>query len=451
MYIEIAARELDSKLLLATIAASKGHQVIVSDINSIIEGIKKKALAPGIFHDKSLTPNKNKISIHEMLKKYGCIITSIDEENNLVNFGYEKFAKKRFSKKTIENTDAIFGWGLEDLETLKKTYSNNESKFHLTGSPRIDLLKKNFSNYWEDFSINLKKPYLLVSSNCQANNMKSFHDTIKHLKNAGFFKDDASMLKKKFDEMSESYQRIYSFIEAVKYLAENNDQYEIVFRPHPAENIDSWKVFLEDIPNVHVIREGSIAPWINNSFALLHNGCTTAIEATILGKNVITFMPFELKHYTCEVPNSLGNRVESLEDLLKETKKAFSKPLEEKNMNMFENNSKIITKKIHIDENELAAEKIINVWEKIGGKKFSKNSNWIKYQIILRINNFKTNIVNVMKRLNIINSHGVNKEYKFPILNEIEIKNKVQRIKKILKIKKQLSCKLIGKRTILIK
>ena len=45
--------------------------------------------------------------------------------------------------------------------------------------------------------------------------------------------------------MAESYKRMYSFIEAVKFLSKNNNNYEIVFRPHPAENIEAWKVFLK--------------------------------------------------------------------------------------------------------------------------------------------------------------------------------------------------------------
>ena len=129
----------------------------------------------------------------------------------------------------------------------------------MTGSPRIDLLHSNFADYWESSSTNFQKPYLLIASNCQANNMKSFPDTIRHLKDVGYFKNDLKMFKDKFDEMAESYKRIYSFIEAIKYLSAKNKGYEIVLRPHPAENIEAWKVFLEDIPNVHIIREGSIA------------------------------------------------------------------------------------------------------------------------------------------------------------------------------------------------
>ena len=61
IHVEISARELDSKLLLATIAAAKGHQVIISDLPGISGGINKGLLAPGVFHTKSLTPTKRKL------------------------------------------------------------------------------------------------------------------------------------------------------------------------------------------------------------------------------------------------------------------------------------------------------------------------------------------------------------------------------------------------------
>ena len=56
--VELALRELDSKLLLAVLAAAKGHQVIVSEQNIIKNALKKGFLEPGIFHSKSLTFNQ---------------------------------------------------------------------------------------------------------------------------------------------------------------------------------------------------------------------------------------------------------------------------------------------------------------------------------------------------------------------------------------------------------
>ena len=71
LHLEISVRELDSKLLLAVLAAARGHQVIVSDMESILKGINNGVLAPGIFHTKSITPSDNKIARHEKLINKG--------------------------------------------------------------------------------------------------------------------------------------------------------------------------------------------------------------------------------------------------------------------------------------------------------------------------------------------------------------------------------------------
>ena len=129
IHLENILRELDSKLLLATIAASKGHEVIISDIESIDKGIRRGVLAPGIFHTKSLTPSIHKISRHKEIIKKGNLVTSIDEENGLIKYGYEQFVNDRYSEETIKDASSIFGWGLEDTETLKKFIINIQQRY----------------------------------------------------------------------------------------------------------------------------------------------------------------------------------------------------------------------------------------------------------------------------------------------------------------------------------
>lgn len=51
--IELSARELDGRLLLAVIAASKGHTVLVGDKSLLFRGARSGALAPGVFHKKA--------------------------------------------------------------------------------------------------------------------------------------------------------------------------------------------------------------------------------------------------------------------------------------------------------------------------------------------------------------------------------------------------------------
>ena len=106
LHCEISARELDSKLLLATLAAAKGHQVVVSNLSEIIHGLKTGILAPGIFHTKSLTPSRNKIERHQKIIDKDCKITCIDEETG-VRDSYDKFVHDRSSDLTIKTTNFL--------------------------------------------------------------------------------------------------------------------------------------------------------------------------------------------------------------------------------------------------------------------------------------------------------------------------------------------------------
>ena len=106
--------------------------------------------------------------------------------------------------------------------------------------------------------------------------MLTFHEEIKFNKKAKYFDRDQNLFKKIFYRMSEDYKKFYEFIEAIKYLSQNNNGYDIVLRPHPRDNMKNWEVVLEDIPNVYIIREDlnfslgqkyicCYAQWLHNS------------------------------------------------------------------------------------------------------------------------------------------------------------------------------------------
>ena len=94
-----------------------------------------------------------------------------------------------------------------------------------------------------------KKPFLLVSSNMICTEFLPFHQNIKLLKELGAFNRDPKLFKKRFYAVSEDFKKLHEFITAIIYLAENNNGYDIVVRPHPQEDINTWKIFLQDILN----------------------------------------------------------------------------------------------------------------------------------------------------------------------------------------------------------
>ena len=108
LHVEISSRELDSKLLLATLAASRGHKVIVSDLVGIEKGVNNGVLAPGIFHTKSLSAHKDKIARHQRMIEKGFLITSLDEEGNLNDYGYEKVMQRQDFQIKLSNNPPQF-------------------------------------------------------------------------------------------------------------------------------------------------------------------------------------------------------------------------------------------------------------------------------------------------------------------------------------------------------
>lgn len=451
IHVEIAARELDSKLLLAVLAAARGHEVLVSDLNTFISSALSGRLSPGIFHTKSLTPTPEKTVRHQSLKDRNYLITSIDEEGGLIDHNYETDAKTRYSNKTITQASAVFGWSTDDTEVLRQIYPEFSSKIYQTGSPRADLWTKRFSQYWPVPQNIPKKPFLLVSSNMgAANHVNHLHEIIRFDRKAGYYELDSKMFAHRFSHTAENYRMTYAFIEAIRHMATSSRGYDIVLRPHPTENIEAWKTYLDGLPNVHVIREGAITPWVNNSFAVMHNGCTTALEATISGKPVVTYLPFKQQHGR-ELPNELGERVmslKSLSDVVDRLFRASEIPgCGDHHLSMPES----VAKKIYIDDDELAAEKILHVWEDLAGCSHSRPVNWMQFQAYLKVQEMKALAITHFRSIFKGKTEPPKSNWKFPPMDPADIRGRVKRLQQILGVRDQIECKLLSGRAVLIR
>ena len=445
--IENSARELDSKILLAVIAASRNHDVVISDQESIVKGLERKLLTPGIFHTKSLTPGKMKILKHSKIIDSGCKITSIDEEGGLVDYGYERMIKLRYSAKTINQASAVFAWGPEDCKTLKKFFPKYSKKIYMTGSPRVDLWGSNFFSYWKKNFKKFNKPFLLIPSNFAAGlSVMPFHERIEMRKKRGYFERQPEYLQTLIQWESEQFKLISHFIEAIKYIAYKNKNYDIIVRPHPGENVETWKILLDKIPNVKVIRDDGVSMWIKNAFAILHNGCTTAIEASFFKKPIIAYVPFKAYH-SKKLANDLGQKVTSLNKLKKEIDNIFFNNLKLKKQNKLNQSlPKIILKKIFVDPKETAAKKMINVWESISDNSLSKSNSWFLFKCNLKIMKFNGIRGRFFKK-----NGKNNNNFKFPPFDKTQILFKIEELIRILEIKQKLNCEFLSDKTLLIK
>ena len=111
----------------------------------------------------------------------------------------------------------------------------------------------------------------------------------------------------------------------------------------------------------------------------------------------------------------------------------------------------IISKKIYFDSNELAAEKIIKLWENLDNGSLSKTFKKKKFQLFLKVANIRNIIGNLLRKFNSGKFNSTKEDWKFPPLDQDDIRERVTRLKHILKIDVELECKLISDRTILIR
>ncbi len=455
LHVEISARELDSKLLLAILAAARGHEVIVANIEIIEKGLTRGWLPSGIFHTKSITPSKNKIIRHEAIINNGSKITSIDEEACIDRYNYEKFLKRRYSDETIKQSSAVFTWGDEDFEALNKSYEKHSNKIYKTGSPRADLWRPSLSEYWSTPKKIPKKPFLLISSNITVFDRIPFLKRINMMKESGYFDRSPDLLKERLTWISNDHLKVITFIDAIKYLSKYNNGYDIVVRPHPNEDVNYWRVLVEGIPHVHVIREGAINSWVKNAFAVMHHACTTAVECTISQKPLVTYAASELKDhiYQNDLANQLGHVVNTKEELLSITNSLY----EQANNNVLKKDTislpSSILKKVYLDDNELASEKMIKIWENISDGIVYRSINMTKFRFFIFKMKINQLIGDILKKLSFsrFSKFGTSKNQKFTSFDIDDVADTIKKVQKILKIDKRIKCKLISKSAIIIK
>jgi len=362
--IEIKVRELEGRTLLALAAAERGHTVILGEKKDTINMAKKGHLPPGIVHDKSLTPGEYKLINYNKLKEHGHYITSQDEESGLLDESFEDFAKRRFSEETISMADRVFAWGEHDNKSLVSIYPKYADRIVPTGSPRVDFWRKEFDNYYVKNDPSLRSYILVVSNFGYPIDENPFWNRIARLRAAGYFERDPEMEKYMYENTAYQYRLLYRFIEMVRELAIHFQNTKIVVRPHPVDSMDAWFKLLEQSSNIIIKREDSISGWIRNASVVIHNGCTSALEAAVSGIPRIAYRPIpdDLER---AIPNNVSQQVFSLDELISKLSELLNNDRKVDIESLVPEN-RIISHRFCSLTDQFAAEKIVDEWERIG-------------------------------------------------------------------------------------
>jgi len=311
--VESYVRELDAKLLLACVAVERGFPVVIGSRAYVHHAMGR--FPKGVYLAKSMRKMSDRM--FDIIPKLGHEIVAWDEEG-LVRFPDEFYYQRRLSARAVRNVKLLFAWGEDDARAFRAFDGYHGCPIHVTGNPRIDLMRPEMRGFFEREVAELRAEYgefILVNTNFSG--LNHFHDGLSELTHNLVPKD--GVVKDPFMAGRAAFRNeiLGHFKQMIPALSTALPESRIVLRPHPSENHRLWREISRDLRNVEVVNRGNVHPWLMASRALVHNGCTTAVEAAILGTPAVAFQPVTDPIFDMQLPNSLSHRANDLKDLQK--------------------------------------------------------------------------------------------------------------------------------------
>jgi len=300
---ETRSRELDAKLLLACVAAERGFPCVLGSRTEL--HLSAGRLPRGIYLAKDVCGTSRRI--FDILGRLGHVVVAWDEEG-LVRHDAAQYQRTRLSREALAHVSHLFAWGRADAEVLEQSEAARGIPVHVTGNPRVDLLRRELRGFFADEVAGIERrfgrPLLLNTNFAHLNHFVPGLSTYgPRARGRSRWSADPFTAR-----LARYRQALFArFLELVPALAAAFPAERIVIRPHPDESAGPWREAARGCPNVEVVREGGSAPWLLASRALIHNGCTTAIEGALLGTPAVAFQPLRSAEFDRELPDSLSH------------------------------------------------------------------------------------------------------------------------------------------------
>lgn len=312
--VEVKVRAFRSRLLLSCFAAEAGFGVIFGSSRLIHKQLT--TFPKGLIFDKSISSNKEE-HLREQHEQ-GYVLACIDEEG-LVYFDDRTYATTRLSRETLSLTTCVCAWGDVQARVMRDYYPGYADRIVVTGNPRVDLWRPELRLLYAPSVEAIRSahgPYILVPSNfgtyIHANGPNFIINQAKGMGHISSPEDEALLLER-LNHIGEIFRH---FLVMLRRLSREYPDRKIVLRPHPADDHKEWTAITDTLPNVDVIWDGDVTPWILGSDVVIHNSCTTGVEAYLLGKPAISYMPVTNERVDMYLPNALSERVQDLDALV---------------------------------------------------------------------------------------------------------------------------------------
>ena len=375
--VENQVREFDPKLLLACVAAKRGFRPVIGSRQQI--DFRIRHLPIGIYLAKSQTIRS--VKMFRILRKLGHEVTAWDEEA-LVHPPPEIYFPRRLSAESLKYVTHQFAWGQESADLLHAFPGLPAgAQIHITGNPRGDMLRSEMRPFFERDVEELRKAYgdfILVNTNfnqvnafCPVQNL--LQSPVEAGKEPEFGRAARGMTPEYAIGLQVHKQALFErFQRLIPELERNFPGLTIVVRPHPTEKHEVYHEIAGRCQRVRVKHSGNVISWLLAAKALVHNSCTTGLEAHALGVPALSYRARIDERYDYgfyRLPNLLSHECFDFDTLIGSLKKVLAGELGGADG---AERRELIDHYLAARDGPLASQRIVDVLEKIAAEASEK-------------------------------------------------------------------------------
>ena len=312
--IETSSRELPSRLLISKFLTDRGGVVIVGPTGALRSLARK---IPGVYLHKRHTLGD--LDLIAQLTTSGNIVVALDEEA-LIGAPNGDWANSSADSRVLNLISAVFLNSEHHFLSMQNVHPGFSKRFVLSGNPRVELASpalRHFRRLLSPKSVP-KEPFILIATNFSSGNISRSYGMSalkqRQLLNSVFGEDKSAADRASLQIealVSRDRMLMHSYSLAVRQLANRNRAMKFVVRPHPTEDLISWRKLFRGLGNVRVVREGTALAFIEKAICLIHPDSTTSYEASLVGVPSIRFLP-DIRDQV--LAKKVGNNSEQAQD-----------------------------------------------------------------------------------------------------------------------------------------
>ena len=292
-------RELDARLFIAGLCARDETRTFVGQ-HDVIYGLLPlmhggvylgKHIFPRIFTDPKLDSDR-----YKLLKRQEFAFIHLDEEGGVFPGSEPEQWKDalniQLDPRVLDaGTTYARGGAFRRATTLPREPACAQN-IKTTGHPRFDLYKSVYRRYFDDEVKELRDThgdFILYNTTFAAAQPKfGIGDWFSSRR---YDPDSPFQQSRSIAIWADDTRKLSYAVPLCHRLACAFPDRTIVIRPHPSEDASVYQAVFDVLPNVVVVNEGHVAPWLLACETLIHSGCTTGMEAFLADTPVLYYRP----------------------------------------------------------------------------------------------------------------------------------------------------------------